>query len=293
MRRRNEVLVGLFTTLAVVVLITGTLWLVRGGLQRGYPVFVRFEWGAGLKQGQPVLFSGVNVGYVDRVALLDDGGLVTTLRIYKDQHVPAGSTATIVPNGIFGDVAIALRTATVTSQRLAPGDTIPSAPGPASLGDVVARVDSVAQNLVVLTSALRRDVVDERAVAELLASVNAANSMFRTLESVVAAQAAELTVTQQSLRRVANSVDSAQVDSTIRGIQAATAGVTRLMDDLRSTNQRLGAVVTKLESGEGSAAKLLNDPGLYTDFRALVRQVDSLVADIKANPRKYIKFSVF
>lgn len=293
MRRRNEVLVGLLTLVAVAVLVTGTLWLVRGGLQRGYPVYVRFEWGAGLKQGQPVLFSGVNVGYVDRVDLLDDGGLVTTLRIYKDQHVPYGSSATIVPNGIFGDVAIALRAEAPTPRRLAPGDTIPSLPGASSLSDVVSRVDSVAQNLVRLTAALQKEIVDERAIAELRATVASANTMFRTLERTVAEQSADLLQTQQTLRRVVNSVDSAQVDSTIRGIRAASTDVTRLMNDLRATTGRMESVITRLESGNGTASKLLNDPALYDDFRALVQQADSLLADIKANPRKYIRFSVF
>jgi phospholipid/cholesterol/gamma-HCH transport system substrate-binding protein len=53
------------------------------------------------------------------------------------------------------------------------------------------------------------------------------------------------------------------------------------------------ALLSKMESGEGSAAKLLNDPGLYNDVRALVQRVDSLTADFKKNPRKYINLEIF
>jgi phospholipid/cholesterol/gamma-HCH transport system substrate-binding protein len=293
MRRRNEVLVGLLTTAGLAILIMGTLWLVRGGLQRGYPVYARFEWGAGLKQGQPVLFSGVNVGYVDRVDLLDNGGLVTTLRIYKSQHVPIGTTASIVPNGIFGDVAIALRAAAPTSERLSPGDTIPSAPGGTSLSNVVSRVDSVAQNLVRLTAALHREVVDERSIAELRTTTRAAREMFEGIERAVVAQSAELTRTNESLRRAAGGIDSAQIDSVVRGFRDATDNLNRLMDDLRATGSQLDSALAKVNSGEGTLGKLFTDPNLYAEARALVRQMDSLLVDIKANPRKYIRFSVF
>ena len=88
MKKRDEVLVGLVITVAVIVVVIGSLWLARGGLSKGYPLYVKFPWGAGLKQGQPVLLVGVNVGYVDQVDLHEDGILVTTLRIVKSYKVP-------------------------------------------------------------------------------------------------------------------------------------------------------------------------------------------------------------
>jgi phospholipid/cholesterol/gamma-HCH transport system substrate-binding protein len=235
----------------------------------------------------------VNVGYVDRISLLDNGGLVVTLRVYKNQHVPVGSTATIVPNGIFGDVAVALRAETPTSRRLAAGDTIPSVAPDATLSDVIARVDSVAQNLVVLSASLRSEFVDANVVNELRGTVRTATNVFQTLERIVQEQSAQLTQTQAAVRRFAGAIDSAQMASTVRGIQDATAGLKRLVTDLRATTHRFDTLLVKFESGDGTAAKLLSDPSLYNDFRALVHQADSLLADIKANPRKYIRFSVF
>ena len=49
MKRRDEVLVGIFVTVAVAVLIIGTIWLTRGGLSRGYSLYTRFLWGQALK----------------------------------------------------------------------------------------------------------------------------------------------------------------------------------------------------------------------------------------------------
>ena len=55
MKRSNEVLVGVTATVALVMAVVGSLYLARGGLQPGYKLFAKFTWGAGLKQGQPVL----------------------------------------------------------------------------------------------------------------------------------------------------------------------------------------------------------------------------------------------
>ena len=62
MKRRDEVLVGIFTTAAIAVIIVGALWLARGGLTSGYPLYSRFPWGSGLKQGQRVWLAGVTAG---------------------------------------------------------------------------------------------------------------------------------------------------------------------------------------------------------------------------------------
>ncbi|MGQ0538321.1 MAG: MlaD family protein, partial [Gemmatimonadaceae bacterium] len=126
MKRRDEILVGLFTTAAVVILVVGTIWLLRGGLAKGYALHATFPWGSGLKEGQPVWLSGVTVGFVDNVELKDDGRLTVTFRIQDKYKVPLGSEASIVPNGFFGDVAIALRPKAPNPESFEPGDTVPA-----------------------------------------------------------------------------------------------------------------------------------------------------------------------
>ncbi len=69
MKKRDDVLVGIVMALAILVAILGSLWLARGGLSKGYALYAKFPWSSGLKQGQPVLLAGVNVGYVDEVQL--------------------------------------------------------------------------------------------------------------------------------------------------------------------------------------------------------------------------------
>ena len=293
MKRRDEVLVGITATLAVIAAVIGSVYLARGGLQPGYKLFAKFTWGAGLKTGQPVLLSGVRIGYVEGVELVPDGYLIVHLRVQKNYHVPIGTTATIEPNGFFGDQLVALKPSRPNMKMFSVGDTILSGRPTPQIGDVLARVDTIAGHLSVLMSALRKEMVETNGFTELRQAVRDASGLMTEIRKMAADQNAELSRTQAALRRVANAVDSAQIDSTIRSLKSASASVTTLMTDLRETTSKLNATMAKLNDGGGSAAKLMNDPALYERVVSLTTRLDSLVADFKKNPKKYFKLSIF
>jgi phospholipid/cholesterol/gamma-HCH transport system substrate-binding protein len=292
MKRRDEVLVGIVTTIAVVLGVVGSLFLARGGLFPGYAMYGLFPWGSGLKQGQPVMLSGVTVGYIGTVDLRREGGLVVEMRIYREYRIPRGVVTKVAPNGFFGDMMIAMQAPAAAEGDYAPGDTII---GERSIGvaDVVAMVDSIGRDVRGLTQALRSELVDRGGLADVRRTVTNANALVVSLGTIAEAQSAELTKTQESLRRLANAVDSAKVDSTVRALGELTTNVNGLTTELRSTTTRLNGVLAKLEGTEGSAGLVMNDPGLYRDVRALLARLDSLTADFQKNPRKYINLTIF
>src|SRR5213075_2342915 len=62
------------------------------------------------------------------------------------------------------------------------------------------------------------------------------------------------------------------------------------LDSLRMVIQ---AVSSKVERGEGTIGRLVQDEKLYSDLNASVTSLKALLDDVKANPKKYFKFSVF
>jgi phospholipid/cholesterol/gamma-HCH transport system substrate-binding protein len=300
MRRRDEVLVGIFITVAAAIAVVGTLWLIRGGLGSGYPLHSRFAWGQNLKPGQQVLLAGVAVGTVAEVTLRDDGFLDVTLRVDKGTKVPKNSVASVKPVGIFGDAAIALTPKGPSPVSYSPGDTVPVGPADTDIQAIMNRVDSIGATVQLMTKAINADLVASGGIRDMRKSLanaerltDAAARLSIQLNAVAAEQNRNLTATMATFRRAASAVDSAKIDSTIRNFQTSSASLTRIAANLDSTSRRANSLIAGLERGEGNAGKLLRDTLLYSDLRKVVTQVDSVLIDLKANPRKYINLSIF
>jgi len=298
MKRSNEVTVGILVTAAVIILILGSLWLARGGLSSGYPLYTRFPWGQNLKQGQPVLLAGVSVGYVSDVKLERDGYLDVTLTIDNDYTIPKGSTATVKPVGIFGDVAVGLTPSMpVSPKSYAPGDTLPTGAPAADIGQIMNRVDSIGQSVSVLMTALKTQMVDAGTLRDLHQTIASTAVLSRQLQGVLAEQNRNLTQTMATFRiaaaRMSGAVDSTRIAATMANLETTSANFARLTADLDSTNNQVRVLLAKAEGGNGTVGKLLSDSLMYSDMRHLLGRADSLLADIKANPKRYINVSIF
>ena len=119
------------------------------------------------------------------------------------------------------------------------------------------------------------------------------NELARSLGTIANEQSKQLTLTLAQFRNTAAALDSVQLDSTLRNLQATSHNLAAFTDSLRGTAQQLNAVLAKANSGDGTMGKLLNDPGLYYDLRRLTTRLDSLTLDFKQHPRKYINLEIF
>src|SRR5438105_6963581 len=186
MKKRDDVLVGLLVTVTMIVVVLGSLWLARGGLSKGYPLYAKFPWGAGLKQGQPVWLVGVSVGYVDNVELKQDGTLITTLRIEKQYKVPLGTTATVVANGIFGDQAVALTPAHPDPRSFSPGDTVPVGPSAPGIAQLTSKADSIASSVNALTTAMQKELIAAGGIRDLHQALAGTNRLVGEFSAIAA-----------------------------------------------------------------------------------------------------------
>jgi phospholipid/cholesterol/gamma-HCH transport system substrate-binding protein len=273
---------------------------VRGGLSSGYQLYSKFAWGQNLKPGQPLLLAGVSVGAVADVQLRDDGYLDVFLRVNNDVKVPKNAKASVKPIGIFGDAAIALTPTGPSKVYYAPGDTVPVGPGETDIQAIENKVDSIAGTVNVMVKTLNAELVASGGLRDIRRSManaatlsaNAAQLSIQ-LTAIAAEQNRNLTATMASFRRAAGAVDSAKIDSTMRNFQTSSASLTRIAENLDATSKRADNLVAGIERGDGNAGRLLKDTLLYRDLRGLVTQADSVLADLKANPKKYINLRIF
>jgi phospholipid/cholesterol/gamma-HCH transport system substrate-binding protein len=323
MKRRDEVIVGIFVTFAVAIGITGTLYLARRGWTKSYPVYARIDWGQNLKVGQPVYLAGVQVGFVQAADLNPDGYLDVRMAIDRDRKIPEGSSITVQSEGIFGDKSVAIKPCprplpALTGSENAPGgkraavpatpanvprcrpgaylnagDTVPTGHSAPSMDEILVRVDSVSAALGDVSRAVRLEFVENGGITELRKTIASTNILVTELTSVAQVQSKALAATLGSLRRTLDAIDSASIDSTVRSLAATSRNLATLTRNLDSTSTRVNAILAKIDTGQGTVGLMLNDPGVYNNLRSLLSRLDSLTLEIKQNPKKYLNVKVF
>ena len=165
--------------------------------------------------------------------------------------------------------------------------------GSPGIGDILAKGDSITRNVNLLTANIRSEFVDSGGVRQIRVLLSDMTKLMAQVTSVVTVQSRELTTTQQQVRNLMASVDSGKIDSTLVNVRSASANLEKMSRGLDSTRLQVNALIDKVNNGKGSISLLLNDPTLHTKLLGVSSQLDSLIADIKQHPRKYINLKIF
>ncbi|HMA22225.1 MAG TPA: hypothetical protein VKO87_15565, partial [Gemmatimonadaceae bacterium] len=181
-----------------------------------------------------------------------------------------------------------------------PEDTIPVGPSAPGIAQITGKADSIATSVNALTTALNKELVASGGVTDLRKTLASSNQLMLNMNRLVsefstiaAEQNRQLTMTQASLRRATTGIDSAKIDSTLTNVRETSAHMAALTADFRQTSLKLDSILSKANSGSGSVGLALNDPGAYNDVRALIQHMDSIMVDLKRNPRRYINLRIF
>ncbi|HVH12609.1 MAG TPA: hypothetical protein VM759_06145, partial [Longimicrobium sp.] len=78
------------------------------------------------------------------------------------------------------------------------------------------------------------------------------------------------------------------LNTTITGLQPGLAQVGPTVAEARTLITNFNNLLTQLSSQQGTVGRLMQDPALYEEFQRLVVTMQRLMADIQANPGKYI-----
>jgi phospholipid/cholesterol/gamma-HCH transport system substrate-binding protein len=84
-----------------------------------------------------------------------------------------------------------------------------------------------------------------------------------------------------------------QVDSSLSAIGRAGGNAEEAARNLATVSDDLKEITAKLNGGEGSAGRLLNDDSFINHVESTVSHLDSLIQDLKKHPGRYVKFSIF
>lgn len=326
MKISNEAKVGVLTLSALVILIVGYNFL------RGKKIFSRqqefhavYTDVGGLLPANPVRIRGVQVGIVETIEPQKDYNVLVTLSVNKGIEIPLNTVATIVSDGLLGEMAMNLALPTDTTGKLilrqyhVSGDTLKSATEGGMLDVAMAQIvpirEKAEKTMVILDSTLSATNALLRS-AELKHTLSNVEALSQKLQ-ITADNANDITkdvkaFTQNDMKRLTDILATAQ--TMVTQLKNSTAKLDPVLDNTKKVTDNLAAVDFKktvqgldgtiaelqktlagintitanISKGEGSMGKLMTDEKLYTDLNIAVQKFSSLSTDLQEQPTRYL-----
>ena len=288
---------------------------------KGNDVFVKervfyatYQNVSGLVQSNPVVINGMRVGQVTRLLFHPDmsGRIVAVLSLRSDFPIPDNTTARIFSSDLMGSKAVELILGNSPMNALS-GDTL-QASIEASLMDAVnAQVAPIKAKAEALISSLDslvivvQAILNEDSKKNLIQSLQNISLTFKNLENTTAnidtlisgerkrisgimrnvelitrnfeKNSDELNRIMKNAATFSDSLAAADIASTIRNADKALNELTQILD--------------KVNKGEGTAGMLLKNDTLYFELEKSAAELNKLLEDVRLNPKRYVKISLF
>ena len=299
MKYAREIKVGILAVVCIFLLFFGFNYLkgvnIFSSIHSFHGVYTNIH---GLELQAPVYIRGYKVGQVDNIDydFTRDSSFTVDISIKRNINLPEGTRMALVADGLMGGMAIELILPTMgeaPQEELAyipTGATIPTTIVPGLLDglqeSVIQPLSNTLASLDTLVGQLQAQLGNNH-IESILANADLAVADLQTsskqlknvMNNQVPSVITKLDTTMSDLQQVVADVKDANLKATVARVDTALDNVNYLISDFRSPN--------------GTVGMLLNDKGLYNHIDSAVVSVDSLLVDLKANPKRYVHFSLF
>ena len=333
MRKRPDLIVGLTVLVTIATLLVSVMWMKQSDpTRRRQRVIAQFSDVGNARIGNSAVIRGVRAGRIQRMELADDGAVLVHLSLDRGAQMPADPVVLLNESSLFGewqatimersslprDESVQRQIETNAEQGNIPGATLPD----------IAKLAAVAGQIAgdVAEVASRVDVAfDAAAATELRSSIRNFASLSATLAGTVKDHAYDLDTlsvqlgsavralnrTAQTTQAIATRFDSsmtsgelgkiiADLGAAAAELRVTTSTLSSMSKQLAGTQDRLDrflgsgdSVLSKMNAGQGTLGRLLNDSSLYMGSDSLVFALRGLVNEVRANPKKFFNLRVF
>ena len=258
----------------------------------------------GLEEQTAVYILGHKVGQVDKIHYnyTRDSAFTIDISINKDIALPQGTTMALISDGLLGGVAIDLQfpdksqitndQSPITNNQspIEKGSYLSTTYIPGLVeslqGQLLAHVDEAIQDVDSLIASIQQQMEGDHL-----------HSALKNVDRV----SGDLTVVSRDLKQLMNN----QLPRIVNNADTTIANLNTVVADVKAANLKatvakvdtavdgVNALIADVRSQEGTVGQLLYNKSLYNHVDATVISADSLLTDIKANPKRYINVTIF
>ncbi len=280
-KARTEIRVGVAILVAAILLIYMTFSV--GGLsffdEDGMRIQVVFHSVSGLGKKAPVQISGVTVGQVESVELVEEGARAI-LRIDSGVKIKNGGYAAVKSSGVLGDRFVEIVPGT-GPELLADGQTLAAQDEAPGMEDLMNRFSNIADDVKAVTTVLRA-IFEGGKLKESLDNIMASTeSLTRQIDEFVKENRA-------SLGRSVSNVESFTATLNTKGGPLLDKG-TRLIDQGNELMASLNEIAQKVRRGEGTIGKLVQDEAAYNRLNSALDDLGKALKGVESITKKIEK----
>ena len=290
----KELKIAIVGIVAVVLLFLGMEFL------KGLSVFsddkdyyITFKDISGLSASNPIFADGYQVGVVKGISYNYDTNddIVVCFSVNKNLRIPKGTSAEIVSD-LMGNVKMNLLLANNPRERVNPGDTIIGAINSGNLGRLAAMIPDVEKLLPKLDSILMNlnSILADPSLRNTLHNVEDVSGNLKTTSVELNSLMASL---NHDVPSILNRTNNVLANAELISGNVAELDLNKTMAEVDQTIANIKQLTEQLNNSNGTLGLLMNDPQLYNNMNRTMKSADSLLTNLRENPKRYVHFSVF
>lgn len=255
----------------------------------------------GLVASNPVTINGFKIGNVQKISLSDDGTNKLEIKLMVDNEVEfsKSSKAELYETGLIGGKAIAIIPNYEDSSIAESGDYLQGTIKPGltelvnqKLTPLQEKLESAilnADNVMLNINELLSDDTKTSLQQSILNFKNISESLYETTNNVNSIILKNSNAIENSLNNIESS--SKNINEITQSV--SDANISDLILKLNSTVTNFNLALSKINNGKGSISKLLENDAIFNNLEKATSELEALINDIKANPNRYVHFSIF
>lgn len=297
----NELKIGITVLVATLVAFVGYRIMKDIPLFRtSTTIYTTFDQVYGLTSGNVVNVKGYKIGSVKKMELLDSDSTRVAMNIEENFQIPKGSIAVLKSSGVLGGKFIEIHKSDSTEMVPHLGtiegvfeqgmmDTF-AEEGEKLSTDISASIRGVEKLVASLNQTLNEENKEHISgtIKNLRSTTGSLNELIQERQSDLNAMILDAKSTLQNLEGL-SSENKEKLTSLINNLEATSTELETLSSGLNETNLTLNEVLTKINDGEGTFGKMVNDPSLYNNIDSLSVNLNQLIKNINENPGQYLK----
>ncbi|MGV3547417.1 MAG: MlaD family protein [Pedobacter sp.] len=309
MKIKNETKVGVLAAVAIALLIIGYNFLKGNSIFSNETIlYARYSQVDGLTVSKPVLINGYQIGRVAALELQPDATIKATLKINGKYEIPKNTVARLEGTDLLGSKAIVLTLGNdknfaedgdflETNVEKGLMETFQPVQKKAEL--IITKMDSILTSVnTILNPNLQKNI--DKSFTSIAGTLGSLEATSRKVDALVGSESSKLSAILSNVEAITANFKSngAKIDAVMNNLNTVTDKVAALNFEqtVNNANKAMADLQTMLndvKSGKGTLGALLNDRQMYDNLNSASKNLDALMIDLKANPKRYVHFSVF